>query len=393
MRVTNIGIRKILNSGGKPSFESEVTINDSYVGVGSSPSAIAAGNREQPASIIQDGLRYEADNSLTRILNAILTTPDITQTKLDQTLFENIDTFGSDLTLAISLAFARANAKSHNIELVQYIENETGIKSANQTPFPLVTMFSGGKVHNRKSGDTFQNVMITANTNNFLRATEIILTMHNEVGKFVKENHLFVELGHSSGFVVKNMTTEQQFDLVNRLAVRYGLQESISLAVDVAAEHLFRDGEYAFEGKMYSPCEFYNLIQHYTKKHGISFVEDPFDPNDTYNWEKLKCSSESLTIVGDDLFATQSEFINDKLANAILIKMNQAGTLTNTLETVRIAKNKGLKTCVSHRSYETEDTFMCDLAVAINSDYIKIGGPLRGDRISKYNRLSLLAMR
>jgi len=386
MRINKIALRKILNSGGKIALESEVTINNIFVGIGSSPSAVIPGNREKPTTLIQNNLIYKLDENTKNILNIILAKNDITQKWLDGILQENIINLGSDFTLAVSLAFARANANFKNTELINYIENEANIKSFFKAPFPLATIFSGG-IHDNVNNDSFQNIMIVANTNDFFEASEIILTVYNEVEKYLNENRKIASLGNSSGFIVKELGLQQQFEIIINVVEKYGLQKKISLAIDVAAEHLFQENTYIFHNKKYFPTEFYDLLNNYNKKYNINFIEDPFDTNDITNWKKLKANNESLIIVADDLFATQSEFIDNRLANAMLIKMNQAGTLTKTLETVRSAKNNGLKTCVSHRSYETEDTFMCDLAVAINSDYIKIGGPKRGDRISKYNRL------
>lgn len=382
MKIKNINIRQILNSGGKPAIEVKLTLNNRIYGIASSPSAIIPGKREVNTTEYNN----LKSSSLLNFINKIYKIRNITQQKLDEYLNENIKEMGSDITLAISLAFARAIANSKKISLIHYITNLTNITSHNNSPYPLVAIFSGG-VHSNNTKDSLQQIMITINTNNFNEAIDIILNIYNTIEKNLKENNYFVELGSSSGFIVKNINTEEQLTILTKTINDLGYKNIVSIAIDVAAEHLRYNNNYKFEDKTYSPDEFYNLIQYLVKEYSISFVEDPFDLNDQNQWIKLKNNNKDIIIVGDDLFSTQSQYINPNTANGIVIKMNQVGTLSKTLETIYTAKQNNIKLCVSHRSLETDDTFMCDLAVAINSEFIKIGGPRRNDRIVKYNRL------
>ena len=381
LKIKDIKIRKILNSGGKLAIESSVILNKNIVGIASAPSAIIAGKREVFSTNITDDYNVSLNNLIIELKN----TKKINQINVDSILNKYLNTIGSDICLSLSLAFARALSKYKNVSLIEYIENETHIKSKYKAPYPLVAVFSGG-VHGKKDKGTLQQIMMSVNTNDFDKAIKIILNIYNDIEKYLKENDYYMDLGASSGFVVKNMTTEQQFDLLQNTIKKYNC-ENVSIAIDVASEHLKENDYYIYQGKKYTNIDFAELLQNYKNKYNITFIEDPFDSDEKENWISFRNNNKDIDIVGDDLFATQSQYLDINEANSIIIKMNQAGTLSKTLETIIQAKKMGIKLCVSHRSYETEDTFMCDLAVAVNSEYIKIGGPRRGDRVSKYNRM------
>lgn len=382
MRIKKIEIRKILNSGGKNAVEVELLLNNGDFGIASCPSAILPGKREVAVTDCNQLSNEKIENLKTQIYKI----KNVNQHKLDELLETYINEVGSDITLSISLALARAISNSKKISLVQYISKLLEIKSYKMAPFPLIAIFSGG-VHSKNNGGSIQQIMLSVNTNDFNKSVDIILNIYNTIERYLKQNDLFVELGSSSGFVVKNISCDEQFELLSRTIKELGYDDIVSIAVDVAAEHLKNNDDYSFENKNYAAVDFYDLIQNFINKYNITFVEDPFDPSDKDLWIKLKNNNQRLIVVGDDLFATQQQYINSHEANGIIVKMNQVGSLTRTIETIKIAKKNNMKLCVSHRSLETEDTFMCDLAVAINSEYIKIGGPRRNDRIAKYNRL------
>lgn len=381
MRIKNIEMRRILNSGGKLATEVKLILNNGCSGIASSPSALIPGKREVKFTDYSQLDKEKLEN----LKNKIYKARNINQEKLDLILEDEINTLGSDITLAISLAFARAISSVKNISLVSYLSKLLCNKSHEKAPYPLVAIFSGG-VHGTYEKDCLQQIMLSVNTNNFELAIDIILNIYNAIETYLKENDMFVELGASSGFVVKNINSNQQFQLLSKTIKNLGYENIVSIAIDVAAEHLKVDDKYLFENKSYTPEEFYNIIQEYINNYNITFVEDPFDVNDKNEWIQLK-NNNNIMIVGDDLFATQTQYINTDEANAIIIKLNQAGNLSKTIKTIKKAKEHNIKLCVSHRSLETEDTFMCDLAVASNSEYIKIGGPRRNDRIAKYNQL------
>lgn len=381
LKIKEIKIRKILNSGGKLAIESSVILNKNIIGIASAPSAIIAGKREVFSTNVTDIYSIKLNELIIELKNI----KQLNQINIDNILNKYLNILGSDICLSLSLAFARALSKYKNLSLIEYIEKETQIKSNYKAPFPLVAVFSGG-VHGKKDKGTLQQIMMSVNTNRFDSAIEIILNIYNDIEKYLKENDYYIDLGASSGFVVKNMTTEQQFDLLQNTIDKYNY-DNVSIAIDVASEHLKENNYYVYQGKKYNDIQFAKLLQNYKNNYNITFIEDPFDSEEKENWISFRNNNKDIDIVGDDLFATQSQYLDINEANSIIIKMNQAGTLSKTLETIIKAKKMGIKLCVSHRSYETEDTFMCDLAVAVNSEYIKIGGPRRGDRVSKYNRM------
>ncbi len=206
--------------------------------------------------------------------------------------------------------------------------------------------------------------------------------------EFLVQNNLLKGLAASSGFLVKALTVDEEFAFLQRIIQKSEWKDNLSIAIDVAAEHLWENGMYRFYNKYYSPDKFEDLLYSYIKKYSISVIEDPFYYNDVRNWKSLyERIGNEIEILSDDYSATQIQYLDESISTGLIIKMKQVGTLSTTLMLVSRIKSMDLKTCVSHRSCETEDTFICDLAIAIDSDYIKIGAPCRGDRVEKYNRL------
>ena len=187
--------------------------------------------------------------------------------------------------------------------------------------------------------------------------------------------------------IVQGLTVEEKMKMLEETIKRLHYEKYVSIAIDVAAEHFYKNEKYEYNGQILNSQKLNDILMGYIQKYNITYVEDPFDSDDIQYWKLIKSRNSNIAIVGDDLFATQDKYINSELANGIIIKMNQVGTLTDTINAFLKAKRENMVTCVSQRSIETEDTFMCDLAVALGSTYIKIGGPRRGDRIAKYNRL------
>lgn len=387
MKLKKLDIYEILNSAGKKAIEVEVTTDNDIKAIASVPSAIIPGEREVNRTDIKN---YDNNIYYKQLENKIINT-NMTQSELDNVLQEYLKKLGSDICLAISLSFARVNAKEKKIPLVQYISQELKYETKYNIPKALVTVFSGG-VHNLQGVKTLQNIMIIVNEDTFNKTEETILKIYGKIERKLKSKKILDGYGASSGMIVNKLTIVEKFELITRTINEMNLNSKVSLAVDVAAEHLLNEKTllYDYEGSTINTEQLKSKLQEYINRYNITFMEDPFDSKDEKTWRLFKENNPKLYLVGDDIFATQSKFINDKIANGIVIKMNQAGTLTNTLETIKKAKELKMATCVSHRSIETEDTFMCDLSVAIDSEYIKIGGPRRGDRIIKYNRLKRL---
>lgn len=276
--------------------------------------------------------------------------------------------------------------KSEKISLVEYILKIANYKKSNISPNPLVAIFSGG-VHDKEKKGSIQNIMLCVNIHPFSKSIKAITEIYTYIENELKEKDLLKGYGSSSGMIVENMTINEKFEMIEQAIKVLNYEKEVSIAIDVAAEHFYKDGKYIYEGKVISPEQLNKILGEYVRKYNITYVEDPFDSSDEEWWKIFKKENPNILTVGDDLFATQDKYISSELANGIIIKMNQVGTLTGTINAFKKARTEKMLTCVSHRSIETEDTFMCDLAVALDAEYIKIGGPRRGDRIAKYNRL------
>lgn len=380
IKIEKVKVRKILNSVGNFTFEIEIVDKEGRKATASSPKAIQSGKRE---AIITKELNIYIFNQL---IDKLCEKEIESQKQFDTLIYEYINQLGSDICLSLSLAFARIMAQKEQISLVKYIAKIALYNTNYKMPKPLVTVFSGG-VHNTKNKDTIQNIMLSINKEPFSKAIIPIQEIYTKIEQQLKEKGQLRGYGASSGMLVNNMTTEQKFEMAFDAIKKLGYEKEVTLAIDVAAEHFFRNHKYEYEGKERTPKELKEIITNYKEKYNLTYIEDPFDSEDEQMWYEFKKENTNLAIVGDDLFATQNQYIDVNLANGIIIKMNQIGTLSGTIETFMRAKKENMITCVSHRSIETEDTFMCDLAVAFDADYIKIGGPRRGDRIIKYNQL------
>lgn len=376
IKIEKIKFRTILNSAGKKTFEIELLDSTGIKAYASSPSAIIPGKREVMTT---NDFNDYLINDLT---NEISSTWIENQEMFDTLLNKYINKIGSNICLSLSLAFARIMSQKEQISLVEYIAKIANYKTKYITPKPLVTIFSGG-LHDTKNRQTIQNIMLSVNVTPFSKAINPILEIYTDIEKQL----LLKGYSASSGMIVENITTDEKFEIVLNTIKKLGYEEKVTIAIDVAAEHFFSDNMYVYEGKKLTSEQLETILTNYKNKYHLTYIEDPFAPNDEKFWKKFKEKNSQIAIIGDDLFATQNQYINLDLANGIIIKMNQVGTLTGTIKTFMQAKQEKLITCVSHRSIETEDTFMCDLAVALDADYIKIGGPRRGDRIIKYNQL------
>lgn len=380
IKIKNIKIRNILNSDGKPTIEVEMIAENNLTARASSPSAIIPGKREVKTT------NKQKEDKLKEMIGIICDKGIENQKQLDHLLTTYIEDLGTNICLPFSLAFARLMTKTQKLTLVHYIAGIANCQIEKISPIPLVTIFSGG-IHQQEEKGSIQNIMIAVDVHPFSKAVNQITEIYTNIEDQVKKEKKLKTYGSSSGMIVENMTVEEKFTMIQETIKTLGYEKEVSIAIDVAAEHFFKNGVYIYQGKEMNANELNVILNEYSKKYPITYIEDPFDSSDEYYWKKIKTEQKNIHIVGDDLFATQDKYINSKLANGIIIKMNQVGTLTKTLEAVIKAKKENMVTCVSQRSIETEDTFMCDLAVALTSDYIKIGGPRRGDRIAKYNRL------
>lgn len=376
-KINKIIIRNILNSTGGDAFEAEIELEDGSRGVASAPVAIEAGKREKQTT------GHEVRYSLVREMENCF----FSQETLDIYLENHMEELGADITLSISMAFARAVSQGKNISLVEYLESLLEVQRKNKYVIPLVPIFSGG-VHDTSLGGSMQQIMISVKELEFGKTVQIIRAMYREIEQLLRKKNLLKGLSASSGFLTRLLTIDEQFLILKNIIQESKWKNHLSIAVDVAAEHLWENGRYRFYNKYYSPKEFEDLLATYVNKYPITIIEDPFYYVDVENWRALYARLRNKAeVLSDDYSATQIQYFDETIADGFIIKMKQVGTITETLKLISKIKDMNLKTCVSHRSCETEDTFICDLALAIDSDYIKIGAPCRGDRVEKYNQL------
>lgn len=385
-----IHLRGVLNSAGGISVEADLRLADGATGTASVPVAIAPGRREARRSPIETlGPIVDGDPLLARVRQMTESRFE-DQAEFDAALADALGTIGGDIALALSLALARAVAQGHDQSLAEYLGRLYG--GLPGMPRPLANLFSGG-IHGADGAVPFQQIMIAPRRGSFVDNVEAVLSIYGDVeGRLEREGRL-EGYSASSGMLVRGRDARALLEDATAAIDRQGLGDEVGIAIDVAAEHLrTADGRYRFGDETISGEKLARALRGFVDDFPIVFIEDPFDPDDVDLWREFTADlSTRLTVVGDDLFATSQENVDPALANGILLKMNQVGTVSATLNAARAARDAGMRLYLSHRSRETEDVAMCDLAVALAADGIKIGGPRRGDRVAKYNRLLRLA--
>ncbi|MBF9130148.1 hypothetical protein I0C86_14460 [Plantactinospora sp. S1510] len=383
MRITGLRLRGILDSRARATVEADVVLDDRYHGRGSSPRAIAPGRRERPLGD-PTLLGPLAPGELHR---ALLGQDVDDQADLDLRVARS--DVGAAETLAVSLAFARAVASAHGLTLHRYLARLAG--TTPRVPRLLVNVFSGG-IHGNGPPAGFQQIMVIPDTGGLTGDIELARVVFDEAERQVQQRFGPARFSPSSGLLVP-VDSERQLTLLHDVVAAAGGTGAVSYGVDVAAEHLVeRPGAYRLGPDVLSSAELAGRLSALVERYPLSYLEDPFDPADEPAWRALRRDlPPTTTVIGDDLFATDAARVDSSLADGILLKLSQAGTLTATLEASRAAREAGLVSAVSHRSGETEDTAMCDLAVGVGAELIKVGGPRRGDRLAKYNQLLRLA--
>ncbi|GAA2284290.1 phosphopyruvate hydratase [Nonomuraea roseoviolacea subsp. roseoviolacea] len=399
--VTGLRLRGILDSRGRPTVEADVRAGDAW-GRGSCPVAIAPGRLERRRGLRTGELGDLGDGPVVRLLRDGLTGVPLTgQGDLDRRLRELDDRhgLGADVTLAVSLAHARALAAGSGVSLRGWMSGL--FPHPPRMPRLLVNAFSGG-IHHDGAPDSFQQIMAVPDTGTLTGDVRAALEIYGALERRLSDagpsgadgrrrsGGGAVAISASSGLLAPGWSCARRLEELRAACEGH----RAGLGADVAAEHLLAGpGRYRYEGREHASAAFAALLLDLAVTHGIAYLEDPFDPADTGTWRAfLPAAREAgVTVVGDDLFASDAGRVVPGLADAVLLKPSQAGTVTATLEAAAAARALGLRLVVSHRSGETEDTAMCDLAVAVGAEWIKIGGPRRGDRIAKYNQLIRLA--
>ncbi|PMQ02359.1 MAG: phosphopyruvate hydratase [Dictyoglomus sp. NZ13-RE01] len=394
--------REVLDSRGNPTVEAEVYLEDGSMGRAIVPSGASTGSREALELRDKDEKRYKGKGVTQAVknINEIIAPELIGMDALDQYLIdktmieldgtENKSRLGANAILAVSLAVARAGANYLGIPLYAYL----GGIQARELPVPLMNVINGGK-HADNPLD-FQEYMIVPLGPNFRESLRWAVEVFQTLRSILKSKGLNTNVGDEGGFAPYIEKNEEPLSILVEAIKKAGFEpgKDIALALDPAASEFYEDGKYNLqaEGKSLSSDEMIAFYEYLVEKYPIVSIEDGLSEKDWEGWQKLtQRLGKRIQLVGDDIFVTNpkilAEGIEKGIGNAILIKVNQIGTLTETLDTIRLAHQNGYKTVISHRSGETEDTFIADLAVAVNSGQIKTGSLSRTDRIAKYNQL------
>ena len=400
MKILNVRGREILDSRGNPTVEAEITLANGVVGVASVPSGASTGSREALELRDNDENRYhgkgvlKAVNNINTTIRSALIGLDINQVLVDKTLLslddtENKSKIGANAMLAVSLASLKALAKSENKELYEYLS--TGKVSI---PIPMMNILNGGK--HADSNVDIQEFMIVPVVKSFKERLRIGTEVFYSLKSILKEQGLNTAVGDEGGFAPNLAYNSLALDLIVDAIKRSGYTpgKDIFIALDIAASELYdKDtNTYKIDSKMLSADD---LIKYYItliEKYPIISIEDPFYEDDFESLAVLtKIIGNKVMIVGDDHFVTNEIYLNKAInlaaGNAILLKANQVGTVSEMTKTIMLARKANYKMVISHRSGETEDTFIADFAVGLNLPFIKTGSLSRGERIAKYNRL------
>lgn len=403
MRIQKIHARQILDSRSNPTIEVDVLTNTS-LGTASAPSGASTGIHE--AIELRDKTKAYHGKAVTKAIKNINTkiNKQLTgtlideQIEIDQTLLEldgtkNKSNLGSNAILAISMATTRAGAQSHRLHLFEYLAALYDNKKYT-LPIPFANIINGG-VHagNQLQIQEFMLVPIKAKT--FSQATQIISETYNELKTILTKKYgaQATAVGDEGGFAPPIKTAEEAITLIETAALKAGHLKKIGIAIDAAASEFYKNNKYEPElGKKMSGKQLVSYYEKLVKKHNIISIEDPFDQDDFESWQLLtKKIGKKIQIVGDDLTVTNPDRIktaaSQGLCNALLLKINQIGTITEAMHAAHEAEKNDWKIMVSHRSGETEDSYIADLAVALNCGQIKLGAPARGERTAKYNQL------
>jgi enolase len=397
-RIAAVRARQVFDSRGNPTVEADVRLESGAIGRAAVPSGASTGRFE--AVELRDGGRAFGGKGVTKAvanlngeIAAALTGADAgDQTAVDRTLIEldgtkNKSRLGANAILGCSLAAAKAAAADAGVSLFRWLGGE----SPSVLPVPLMNVVNGG-AHAQNSLDLQEFMVVPAGAETFADALRIGVEVFHTLKGLLHERGLATAVGDEGGFAPDLGSSEEAIDAVLEAADRAGHAEHVAIALDPAATELWTDGAYEFEGRTLDPAQMVAYWEELSARFPIVSIEDGLAEDEWDSWRALtERVGERVQLVGDDLFVTNVERLRRGIdagaANAILVKVNQIGTLTETLEAVRLARSNGYGVVMSHRSGETEDTTIADLAVATSCGQIKTGAPSRSDRVAKYNQL------
>lgn len=402
--IQEIIAREILDSRGNPTISAQVTLESGVTGKAAVPSGASTGTHEALELRDEDSSRYMGKGVLKAVANVKeIITPEIVgkdalkQEELDRQLIQLDGTpskkkLGANAILSVSMATAQAVSQALNMPLYHYL----GKKENYLLPVPLINILNGGS-HADNNVDIQEFMIAPVGSPNFSEAIRASAEVFHHLKKILRKKEYSTAVGDEGGFAPNLKSNEEALDLILESIEDAGYKpgKDIYLALDAAASEFYSDDKYVFrksDGSKRSSVEMVEFYQNLVENYPIISIEDGFAEDD---WEGWKLMTDALggkiQIVGDDIFVTNLERfkkgVNQGIGNSILIKLNQIGTLSETMETVRFAHNNGYSAVISHRSGETEDTFIADLSVALNTGQIKTGSLSRSERVAKYNRL------
>ena len=397
LKIKNVFAREILDSRGNPTVECEMTLENDVKVVSSVPSGASTGSKEA-LELRDKNLRYNglgvlnAVNNINTTIKNKLIGMELNQVELDEELIrldgsEDKSNLGANAILAVSLCIIKAIAASQNKELYEILSN-----GKVSLPIPLMNILNGGK-HADNNLD-IQEFMIVPVVKTFKERVRCGSEVFHALKNILKEQGLSTGVGDEGGFAPNLAYNSLALDLIVNAIKKAGYipGKDVFIALDVAASEIYTDGNYKIDGKLLTDDELIGYYQALIKKYPIISIEDPFDENDLDSFAKLtELVGNKVMLVGDDYFVTNSKYltegVNKKAGNAILLKANQVGSITEMIKTITVARKNKYRMVISHRSGETADTFIADFAVGLNIPFIKTGSLSRGERIEKYNRL------
>ncbi|MDA7696651.1 phosphopyruvate hydratase [Porticoccaceae bacterium] len=405
--IADIRAFEVLDSRGNPTVQADVILDNGIVGTACSPSGASTGSREALELRDGDKTRYLGKGVLTAVKNInttirtlLLGSDPSDQRALDDAMIradgtDNKAVLGANAILAVSLAAAKAAAQDKKMPLYAHIAELNGTQGVYSMPVPMMNIINGGE-HADNNVDIQEFMVQPVSAKSFAEALQVGAEIFHSLKKVLSKKGLNTAVGDEGGFAPNLSSNAEALAVIQEAteAAGYELGADVTLALDCAASEFYKDGKYDLsgEGKVYSAEGFSDFLGELCDQYPIISIEDGQDESDWEGWkyqtEKL---GERVQLVGDDLFVTNTSILSRGIemgvANSILIKFNQIGTLSETLDAIEMAKNAGYTVVISHRSGETEDTTIADLAVATASGQIKTGSLCRSDRVAKYNRL------
>jgi len=404
VEIKEIHAMEILDSRGNPSVYSEVILSDGSVGEASAPSGASRGKNEAFEKRDCDSARYYGKGVLGAvkgitdvIFPALVGMSPYEHEEADSVMIAldgayNKSNLGANAILSVSLAIARAAARSLGLPLYRYL----GGALVKKMPIPMMNVLNGG-AHAGNNVEIQEFMIVPTGAESFSEAVRMCAEIYHTLKSIINSKGLSTAVGDEGGFAPTLSSDSEAIELLIKAIKEsgYSPESEVKIALDAAASEWYDNGTYYLKkrGKQYTSDELMNYFISLSEAYPIISIEDPMSEDDVRGWERIseRLLPKGVNLVGDDLFVTNTERIYEgyskKIASSVLIKPNQIGTLTETFEAVSLSKEIGYKTIMSHRSGETEDSFIADLAVALSCDFVKMGAPCRAERCAKYNRL------